>query len=443
MICSRILVTLLLTLLTPLVIAQSASKIFPPFKMIQADQVNYLPHYGAVSNLQLAGHLPIKPQTDDANLFYWFVASKNDPSRDPIILWLNGGPGSSSFYGFFTENGPYYIDANGQLHDQAISWINAANYLMIDNPIGVGYSYADPKRMIHHEHQVAIDLAAALDAFYQRYPEFAHNALYLAGESYAGKYLPELASEILKHYPAIHLRGIMAGDAWVDPLIQQGSVADYVYFHGLIDAQTYQKNLLRYQNCRSLILQAKDDLTLANKACMKVNDFAMQAAGVDRHNIQTLSQINYQPVERYLNQADVKKALHVDPRVKHFSLFSDPVAQNLEPDIQKSDLHLYELLLAEHLPILIYSGLEDASDSNFLGTDRWLAELDWPHKNAFAQAKTCIWRTQDHDVAGYFRGANELAQVKIRKAGHMAPMDQPAHVLDMVQRFIERKDFCS
>lgn len=39
------------------------------------------------------------------NLFYYFVASQRDPSRDPMVLWLNGGPGCSSFDGFVYEHG--------------------------------------------------------------------------------------------------------------------------------------------------------------------------------------------------------------------------------------------------------------------------------------------------------------------------------------------------
>lgn len=41
------------------------------------------------------------------NLFYYFVASEGNPSKDPVILWLNGGPGCSSFDGFVYEHGVY------------------------------------------------------------------------------------------------------------------------------------------------------------------------------------------------------------------------------------------------------------------------------------------------------------------------------------------------
>lgn len=41
------------------------------------------------------------------NIYYYFVASERNPAIDPVVLWLNGGPGCSSFDGFVYEHGKH------------------------------------------------------------------------------------------------------------------------------------------------------------------------------------------------------------------------------------------------------------------------------------------------------------------------------------------------
>lgn len=65
---------------------------------------------------------------------------RNNTSRDtaPLVIWLQGGPGASSTgFGNFLEIGPLDV----HLKPRPVSWIDNANILFIDNPVGTGYSY--------------------------------------------------------------------------------------------------------------------------------------------------------------------------------------------------------------------------------------------------------------------------------------------------------------
>lgn len=66
--------------------------------------------------------------------------------QDPLIIWLTGGPGCSSELAIFYENGPLRL-VDGFPKINLDSWNNKANLLFIDQPIGTGYSKADPVDM--------------------------------------------------------------------------------------------------------------------------------------------------------------------------------------------------------------------------------------------------------------------------------------------------------
>ncbi|EEC19639.1 serine carboxypeptidase, putative [Ixodes scapularis] len=91
-------------------------------------------------------------------LHYWYVESERSPETDPVVLWMNGGPGCSSLLGLMTELGPFHMASDGlNLTMNPYSWNKVANVIFLEAPAGVGFSY-DPSGDYHtNDDQTADD----------------------------------------------------------------------------------------------------------------------------------------------------------------------------------------------------------------------------------------------------------------------------------------------
>ena len=67
-------------------------------------------HYGPDPAAQHFGYITVNGTDDNgAHLFYWAFESRNDPSSDPVILWLTGGPGCSGIIFYLPYTVSYII----------------------------------------------------------------------------------------------------------------------------------------------------------------------------------------------------------------------------------------------------------------------------------------------------------------------------------------------
>ncbi|GFV17667.1 serine carboxypeptidase ctsa-4.1 [Trichonephila clavipes] len=130
---------------------------------------------------------------------YWFFESQRSPSEDPLLLWMNGGPGCSSLDGLFTELGPLHVTDDGKkLFNNPYAWNRVANVIFLETPAGVGFSYSDNEKYATDDDTVSRDNYEALLHFFEKFPQFKKNEFYVTGESYGGIYVPTLSVQILK-----------------------------------------------------------------------------------------------------------------------------------------------------------------------------------------------------------------------------------------------------
>lgn len=54
----------------------------------------------------MSGYYSVDKDELDKNYFFWLFESRSNPSTDPLVIWLTGGPGCSSQLALLSENGP-------------------------------------------------------------------------------------------------------------------------------------------------------------------------------------------------------------------------------------------------------------------------------------------------------------------------------------------------
>ena len=143
--------------------------------------------------------------------FFWLFPKTYSATLEcsgdcPLIIYLNGGPGSTSMNALFTENGAFRVKQTGDekysndysiSYHPADSWAAAGDLLFIDQPVGTGWSYGEKAATSLDE--IGDDFVTFLLNFYTEFPEYQSRELVLTGESFGGKYLSYAANAILAH----------------------------------------------------------------------------------------------------------------------------------------------------------------------------------------------------------------------------------------------------
>lgn len=234
-----------------------------------------------ISNEMYSGYMPLslKEDNDEGAFFFWLVKQSKavhdtSPPKDTtnakpkrLVIWLNGGPGCTSLLGLIMENGPFTVkDKEGggggfSFLRNRYSWSEEADVIYVEQPIRTGFSLASQEaRTIKKEKQVSQDFALFLHSLMEIFPEYHNRPLFIAGESYAGFYIPWIAQHILrlKHskneedraaMATVDLQGVAIGNGAIDYAIQEPSYAEYAYYHGLIPLQTKERLEEEWARC--------------------------------------------------------------------------------------------------------------------------------------------------------------------------------------------------
>ncbi|KAH9509418.1 hypothetical protein Btru_045848 [Bulinus truncatus] len=459
----------------------------------QEDFISDLPGLSWKPNFkQYSGYLK---GSGSKKLHYWFVESSGNPKVDPVVLWMNGGPGCSSLHGFLTEHGPFRVDTDGEtLQSFPFAWNQLANMIYLEAPAGVGFSYSEDKNYTTDDDEVAESNYLALQDFFRKFPEFYKNDFYITGESYGGIYVPTLVSHVLDD-PTINLKGFAVGNGLSDVEMNDNSIVYFAYYHGLLGDEEWVNllkiccpgnvsslycnfvNGVKYPGCLRELEEIQNlvwysglnvynlyancpggakDHTLyfdEQKEKFVTNNFGWPFMFIESRFIEWLEKLDSIPINKltssppctndtnvikYLNSEPVKKSLHIVKDAGTWDICSSAVSNNYKK-LYATVKPQYLKAVDRKLRILVYNGDIDMA-CNFLG-DEWFVDslgLSNPQERRKWYYKAADGTTQ---VAGFVKTFDFLTFATIRGAGHMVPTDKPRPALEMFINFIQNKPF--
>uniref|UniRef100_A0A1J3JTA6 Serine carboxypeptidase-like 15 n=1 Tax=Noccaea caerulescens TaxID=107243 RepID=A0A1J3JTA6_NOCCA len=387
--------------------------------------IRYLPGFEGPLPFELeTGYIGVGEAEED-QMFYYFIKSENNPEEDPLLLWLTGGPGCSSFSGLVYENGPitFKVEAyNGSLPSlvsTTYSWTKVANIIYLDAPVGAGFSYTkNPFPDIPSDTGESKLVDEFLRKWLDKHPEYFSNPFYATGNSYSGKVIPAIVQEISNGNcicckPQINLQGYVLGNPVAELDVDKNARIPFAHGMALISDELYES---MKRSCGGDYYNV-DPL---NTECLKlIEEFLKSVSMIYEElvldtNCDTTSPdcytYRYLLSEYWANNESVRRALKVVEGTTgkwercNFNVLCD---QNIKSSIP---YHLNNSI--EGYKSLIISGDHDMSIP-FVSTRAWITSLNYSITDKWRP-----WMILDK-VAGYTQTyANKMTFATVKGGGH-------------------------
>ncbi|CAI9097011.1 OLC1v1033293C2 [Oldenlandia corymbosa var. corymbosa] len=368
------------------------------------------------------------------------------------------------------ELGPFLVhNNNANLTLNKFSWNKEANMIFLEAPVGVGFSYSNKSEDINNlgDAVTARDSYDFLLGWFKRFPNFRSHDFYIAGESYAGHYVPQLADLIYEKNKGatkdsiINLKGFLIGNAVInDPTDQLGFV-DYAWSHAIISDQLHSdinkdcdfKSNTSSSQCTMHIrgfLQAYSNIDIYNiyaPVCLTTS--------FQKKKISTLHRLRgaprfftknviwedlpsgYDPcteeyVETYFNREDVQKAIHANlTKLSYpYTPCSNVITKwNDSPD---TVLPTLQKLLNAGLRVWVFSGDTDGRVP-VTSTRYSINAMGLTVKEGWR-----AWFLDNKQVGGWVESYDQgLTFLTVRGAGHQVPMFAPHQSLLLFSHFLK------
>ncbi|KAI8612146.1 serine carboxypeptidase-domain-containing protein [Chytriomyces sp. MP71] len=406
-------------------------------------QVTNLPGLTATAAATLNGqYAGLLPSSNGSSYFFWYFPTPNVAANNSLVIWLNGGPGCSSLEGLFTELGPLQFSDSGALQANPYSWHLQANMLFIEQPAGVGFN-PNGTDATYDEIGLAGYFNTFLNNWFNVFPDAKSKDLYITGESYAGTYIPYIATNLIqaktfKDGSPIKLKGLGIGNP---ALGSTGTPVDYFDFFR--DSGFLEKFPADFvAQVGNLTNQCQAGTASNTTDCYIFDTFANQYALDPAHTTFGVNNTCPDPywitkeypcdnsfndagfvkegyMSNFLNTPSVQAAVHVTGA--HIN-WNECNYVNLTDSQNAPSNTLLDGIISAGVNVVIYDGDQD-SVCSYVAVERVLGNTTWAGAEGFSTPAQ-NWVVNGKN-SGLLWNDRNLTYVRLFGPGHMVPGDDP------------------
>ncbi|KAK9286617.1 hypothetical protein L1049_015017 [Liquidambar formosana] len=436
-------------------------------------------HYIVKTLPGFSGELPFKLETGyvsvgDVEFFYYFVESEGNPGADPLLIYLNGGPGCSGLNGFFYQVGPLafnitdYTGGLPRLLYYPYAWTKTANIIFLDAPVGAGFSYATTTDAYNSsDTQSTAQTYGFIKNWLNDHPDFMANPFFIASDSYAGIIVPMLAQTIIEgneagEEPEVNLKGYSIGCGHTDTTMEANAKIQFAHRMALVSDGLYESAKTSCNGNYAAVdpnnAKCVEDIEAINRCIEQISVLHILEPNcafispkpndeMPRRFLQANTgnsllsspkfrdlwchNFNYLLSDIWTNYKSVQHALNVRPgAVKRFFRCNVSIAYTRDV---KTVVAYHKNLTMAGLQVLVFNGDHDILIPNN-GVEQWIKSLDLTIDSD--------WRPWfvGGQVAGYTRkytnSGYRLTYATIKGAGHSPHEYKRMECFDMFHRWI-------
>nr|KAJ0186249.1 hypothetical protein LSAT_V11C900501050 [Lactuca sativa] len=400
---------------------------------------------GTIDGSETWGYVEVRP---GAHMFWWLYKSPNKPKQPtkpwPTILWLHGIPDESAAgNGNFGAIGPLDVD----LKSRNSTWLQKADLLFVDSPVGTGYSYVeDGSLFVNTDLEAATDVITLLKEIYNGNKTIESRSLYIFAESYGGKSAVPTALAILQAIKNgelnLQLEGVALGDSWI-------SAEDYVLSWGPLLKDVSRIDDVALNRSNSIALKIQQHIADGQYEEAAYSWFDLMKDIYESSN--NVDFFNFMLDDGYTDQTSLKtKASRILGKKSYdmvseanatdlYSVMNNQIRQKLKiipSDLEwgEQDVYAYFSMVYEYMRpriaevdellltgvnVTVFNGQLDLVCAT-KGTEAWIKKLKWDGLSEYMNLnRTPLYCGEDKSTTkGFYKSYQNFAFYWILGAGH-------------------------